>query len=59
MVEDSKKMVKVLPLTAQDRRGPNSMELVSEDNPLECERLMGYPDNWTEGTYQTLKDIKH
>jgi DNA (cytosine-5)-methyltransferase 1 len=47
-------------LTSSDRKGPNS-QYVSQDKcvidtprlirrltPLECERLQGYPDGWTD-----------
>lgn len=35
-------------LTAQDRHGIFDGKLIRRLTPLECERLMGWPDGWTE-----------
>ena len=36
-------------LTAQDRHGIYDGANIRTLTPLECERLQGFPDNWTEG----------
>jgi DNA (cytosine-5)-methyltransferase 1 len=42
-------------LTAQDRHGVFNGTRIRRLTPLECERLMGYPDNWTEGLSDTQR----
>lgn len=50
---------KINTLQARMGTGGNNMPLVSKDNivrrltPLECERLQGFPDGWTEGQSDT------
>ena len=33
----------------QRRKTPQNSECIRAFTPLECERLQGFPDNWTEG----------
>lgn len=41
--------------TAQDRHGVSDGTRIRRLTPLECERLMGYPDNWTQGLSDTQR----
>ncbi len=41
--------------TAQDRHGIFNGSRIRRLTPLECERLMGYPDGWTEGLSDTQR----
>ena len=41
--------------TAQDRHGVYDGMRIRRLTPLECERLMGYPDGWTEGLSDTQR----
>lgn len=40
-------------LTSTDRHAVGMESLVRRLTPLECERLQGFPDNWTEGQSDT------
>lgn len=37
-------------LTAQDKHGIYDGHKIRKLTPIECERLQGFPDNWTDGT---------
>jgi hypothetical protein len=43
--------------TAQDRHGIFNGTRIRRLTPLECERLMGYPDNWTENGLSDTMEI--
>ena len=40
-------------LTGNDRHSVGTESVVRRLTPLECERLQGFPDNWTEGQSDT------
>lgn len=42
-------------VTAQDRHGLYDGARIRRLTPLECERLQGFPDNWTEGESDTQR----
>jgi len=42
-------------LTAQDRHGIYDGKRIRRLTPKECERLQGFPDNWTEGISDTQR----
>ncbi len=42
-------------LTAQDKHGIYDGKRIRRLTPLECERLQGFPDNWTEGISDTQR----
>jgi DNA (cytosine-5)-methyltransferase 1 len=42
-------------LTSQDKHGVSDGNLIRRLTPLECERLQGFPDNWTEGVSDTRR----
>jgi DNA (cytosine-5)-methyltransferase 1 len=42
-------------LTAQDKHGILTNNKVRRLTPLECERLQGFPDGWTEGISDTQR----
>lgn len=42
-------------LTSQDRHGVYDGINIRRLTPLECERLQGFPDNWTEGMSDTQR----
>ncbi|MFA6386115.1 MAG: DNA (cytosine-5-)-methyltransferase [Candidatus Paceibacterota bacterium] len=42
-------------LTSQDRHGVYDGINIRRLTPLECERLQGFPDNWTEGLSDTQR----
>jgi DNA (cytosine-5)-methyltransferase 1 len=42
-------------LTAQDKHGVSDGNLIRRLTPLECERLQGFPDGWTEGVSDTRR----
>ncbi len=53
-----KKDGKMFTLTAQDRHGVYHKELgIRKLHPVECERLMNLPDNYTEGVSKTQRYI--
>ena len=42
-------------LTAQDKHGITDGKNIRRLTPLECERLQGFPDGWTEGISDTQR----
>lgn len=42
-------------LTAQDKHGISDGSSIRRLTPLECERLQGFPDGWTEGISDTQR----
>jgi len=42
-------------LTAQDKHGVYNGTGIRKLTPIECERLQGFPDNWTEGISDTQR----
>jgi len=42
-------------LTGQDKHGVMINSLIRRLTPLECERLQGFPDGWTEGVSDTQR----
>ncbi len=42
-------------LTAQDKHGISDGARIRRLTPIECERLQGFPDNWTEGLSDTQR----
>lgn len=42
-------------LTAQDKHGVYDGKKIRRLTPLECERLQGFPDGWTEGVSDTQR----
>lgn len=43
-----------------DNKGDNDMDIVRRLTPLECERLQGFPDGWTDiGEWVDSKGKKH
>ena len=42
-------------LTAQDRHGVYDGIRIRRLTPIECERLQGFPDNWTQGVSDTQR----
>ena len=42
-------------LTAQDKHGVSDGTNIRRLTPLECERLQGFPDGWTEGVSDTQR----
>ena len=52
MKEDEEPM---FTLTAQDKHGIYNGVKIRRLTPKECERLQGFPDNWTEGISDTQR----
>ena len=42
-------------LTSQDKHGVYDGLNIRRLTPVECERLQGFPDNWTEGISDTQR----
>ena len=45
----------MFPRSSKTNKGGTGQNLIRRLTPLECERLQGFPDNWTEGVSDTRR----